>query len=320
MKTIFIVPYFGKLPRYFDLYLLSCSYNTEFTWIFFTDDKTSYDYPDNVKVVYTSLIEIKKMFEEKLEMKISLDTAYKLCDYKVAYGFLFAEYIQDYDYWGYTDTDIIYGDLSKYINNKLISSKYEKIFNMGHLTLYKNNSYTKNIFRVKTEKSLDYEKVFTTSKFYAFDEWQGMVQKCIDLNIVEFQTDYYVADIMPERKRYETWPLKYNHKDQVFAWDNGKVYMIYLENNEIQKSEFGYIHFQKRSFKEICKANEIIDNKFLIAPFKFITGMDLNNKEIFNYNRLNKIQGIQYFANFYIKKVKKLLGQYLIPKMIVKNK
>ena len=39
-KVTFIIPYFGKLPNYFDLFLKSCKYNGGYRWIVFTDDKT----------------------------------------------------------------------------------------------------------------------------------------------------------------------------------------------------------------------------------------------------------------------------------------
>ena len=52
----YVVPYFGTLPKTsFRLWLKSCKANPTVNWIIFTDDKTEYDYPDNVKVYYTTL-------------------------------------------------------------------------------------------------------------------------------------------------------------------------------------------------------------------------------------------------------------------------
>lgn len=39
-KVTFLIPYFGILPNYFDLFLKSCEYNAEYQWIVFTDDET----------------------------------------------------------------------------------------------------------------------------------------------------------------------------------------------------------------------------------------------------------------------------------------
>lgn len=37
MKVCFIIPYFGKLPDYFRVFLKSCSYNKRFQWLLVTD-------------------------------------------------------------------------------------------------------------------------------------------------------------------------------------------------------------------------------------------------------------------------------------------
>ena len=42
------------MPKNFPLWLLGCKCNPTVSWIILTDDKTIYDYPLNVKVIYTS--------------------------------------------------------------------------------------------------------------------------------------------------------------------------------------------------------------------------------------------------------------------------
>ena len=56
----YVIPYFGKLPAGFKMWLLSCSANDTIDWILYTDDYTEYDYPNNVKVHYCSYEDIKK--------------------------------------------------------------------------------------------------------------------------------------------------------------------------------------------------------------------------------------------------------------------
>ena len=51
MKTIcYIIPYFGKLPKNFALYLLGCAQNPTIDWKILTDDRTPYEFPTNVHV------------------------------------------------------------------------------------------------------------------------------------------------------------------------------------------------------------------------------------------------------------------------------
>ena len=49
-KVAFIVPYFGRFPSNFQLWLNSCAWNTDFYWLVFTDDRTCYNYPKNVSI------------------------------------------------------------------------------------------------------------------------------------------------------------------------------------------------------------------------------------------------------------------------------
>lgn len=97
-KGVFIVPYFGKFNNYFQLFLNSCKFNKNYDWLFFTDDKTVYDYPDNVTVKYTSFEEIRSFIQSKFDFKISLNYPYKFCDLKPMYGYIFSEYIKEYDF------------------------------------------------------------------------------------------------------------------------------------------------------------------------------------------------------------------------------
>ena len=72
MKICILVPYFGKLPNYFQLWLNSCRMNPTITWKLFVDDCTGYTFPDNVEVSYTSLEAIRNRFQSYFDFKISL--------------------------------------------------------------------------------------------------------------------------------------------------------------------------------------------------------------------------------------------------------
>ena len=60
-RCVIILPYFGKFNNYFPLFLRSCAYNKDFDWLIFTDDKTKYDYPENVFVNYVTFEKMQKM-------------------------------------------------------------------------------------------------------------------------------------------------------------------------------------------------------------------------------------------------------------------
>lgn len=101
MKIAIIIAYFGKLPEYIQLFLDSCKLNYGFEWLIFSDDDTTYNYPSNVHLIKMNFGECKKLIQSKFDFEITLSKPQKLCDYKCAYGVIFEDYIQDYDWWGH---------------------------------------------------------------------------------------------------------------------------------------------------------------------------------------------------------------------------
>ena len=122
-----VVLYFGKLPNYFNLWLTSCKYNKTINFLLFIDDETKYDYPNNVKVIYTTFENIKNQIQSKFDFNISLKKPYKLCDYKPAYGYIFNEYLEKYDFWGHCDLDVIFGNLRKFLSEEILMQN-DKIY------------------------------------------------------------------------------------------------------------------------------------------------------------------------------------------------
>jgi hypothetical protein len=86
LRVAYIVPYFGKFPKYFPIWLKSCEMNPTIDWLIFTDDKTSYQYPNSVKVQYISFDKLKSRIQKLFDFEIGLETPYRLCDFRVAFG------------------------------------------------------------------------------------------------------------------------------------------------------------------------------------------------------------------------------------------
>lgn len=105
----YIIPYFGKLRKDVKVWLESCRWNPDIDFLIFTDDESQYDYPSNVHVTITSFNNMKARIQKFFDFPITLNRAYKLVDYKVAYGEIFEEELRKYDYWGYCDMDMMWG-------------------------------------------------------------------------------------------------------------------------------------------------------------------------------------------------------------------
>lgn len=80
--------------------------------------------PYNVEVIYKTLEELKDLFEKKLSIRIENLQPYKLCDFRPSYGLVFEEYLESYDYWGFCDIDLIWGNLSFIFPDKMIMTSH----------------------------------------------------------------------------------------------------------------------------------------------------------------------------------------------------
>lgn len=66
-----------------------------------------------------------------LGMQVWLEKPYKLCDFRPLYGEIFSNYVDGYDFWGYCDCDLIFGDIRKFLTEELLSTK-DYLLGMGH--------------------------------------------------------------------------------------------------------------------------------------------------------------------------------------------
>ena len=170
MKIGIIVPYFGKMPNYFQLFLDSCSMNKKFEWLVFSDDNSEFCYPENVHFFAMTFQECKTLIQSKFDFQIELTNPQKLCDYKCAYGLIFEKFLSKYDWWGYCDLDQIFGDIGAFITEDILEN-YNRIGSIGHFTLYRNTLENCRIFTNLLNGKERYKEVFTTDRGCAFDEW-----------------------------------------------------------------------------------------------------------------------------------------------------
>ena len=318
-----VVPYFGEFPNYFQLFLKSCEKNYDIHWLIITDNDTNYLYPKNVKKIKMEFNQFKKKIQEKFDFKISLPTPKKLCDYKPAYGYILEEYLENYDFWGHCDIDVIYGDLRKFITDKMLIEN-DKIFCLGHLSLYRNNEDINRIFMKSLNGAERYKDVFSISKNCSFDEG---FDKSINEIIIQEDIPYYgessVADIGPFnysfclstlKPEYKRW-FRNDEKYSIFNWKNGLIQQIYINKKELVTKEYSYIHLQKRKMKN--NVTNLNSNLFYIVPNKFIEFKEVEENKYINLYKLKclidykmiykKINNIKWIIISLCSKVKKII-------------
>lgn len=291
-KCCFIIPYFGKLPNYFQLFLNSCSYNPSFNWILFTDDMTEFDYPENVQRVQMSFEEVVRLTQSKFEFKISLARPYKLCDFKPAYGYIFADWLVEYKAWGHCDIDLVLGHLEDFITDYLIES-YDKLFCLGHLSVYKNTLEMTELFMNEWKGQYLFKDVYTTDNICVFDESGEPDEKNINSLLIQSSKRVYAVDHSlninygrhyfrrtvykgnneyPNRRGFEPEP----YRSCVYLWDKGYVNRYFIYDGKLIKGNYAYIHLAHRKMKlnaEVLGADciQIMPNEFRRFKHKDIT-------------------------------------------------
>ena len=302
-SAAFVIVYFGNFPNYFNLWLQSCANNKNFDWLLFTDNQQSYNYPPNVHIIQTNMDDMKRRMQSFYDFSISLDTPYKLCDYRPAYGEIFAKELEKYDFWGNCDLDLIWGDLNKYITDSILY-EYDKVFEWGHCALYRNTPEITSAYRVFGKASgIGYREVFQNSENMVFDEnggaskWGGInelfrnngkrIYSAVpfdDIKIANYNlcscriTDYNQGEI--EKSRIKYVPCVYTYED-------GIVMQHAVIDGKLYHSESMYIHLQKRKMDVRVPSESGVNNKhFMIIPNAFVEyNSNLNVKTVCKLGR-----------------------------------
>lgn len=179
MKSIaIIIPYYGQWPSWIDLFFVSCKNNDTIDFHFFTD----LSIPDvasnerNIRFHQISFVDYCTYASRQLGIDFHPVNPYKLCDLRPFYGFIHQNILKDYDFWGYGDIDLIWGNIRHFYNDKILSmhdilSTHADRFS-GHLTLVHNLSYINNrAFDIPNWQSL-----LIDNKNYALDEQHFTLQ------------------------------------------------------------------------------------------------------------------------------------------------
>lgn len=313
MKSIcYIVPYFGKLPKNFQLWLNSCSTNNTINWLIYTDDKTLYDYPKNVEVKYCTFEDMKEKIQQNFDFKIMLNRPWKLCDFRVAYGEIFKADIKNYDFWGYCDMDVLWGDIRKFITDEILN-QYVKIGFQGHSSLYKNDDFINELYKKEFDDIVSYRKILSSEQGFCFDE--NIICSIYDkLNI-----PYYKKTNFAHLRKYEyNFSLAhlpkeedYKNKNQIFLWDSGKLYRKYVYQKKVYTEEFMYIHFFCRPITFLAN-NFNKDAKYLIYPERLVDYYGSNELDYKFIKKKSKKRIIRFFVKSIYMKRKKITLKKII--------
>lgn len=266
-KVLVIIPYFGKFPSWFQVFLNSCKESKILDFLILTDDKTAYKYPLNFSVKYCSFQDLQNLVKNKIGADAYIDHPYKLCDYKSLYGYFFKDEVQHYDYWAHSDIDIIFGKIDLFLKD-VLELDFDRMFSVGHFSIYKNEKEINTLFQKKLPK--DYPKYFdinfvkNTSYPCHFDE--------VGMNIIfknekkSFFEKSFHRNINLNFYNFSVGGGRHTNPTLIIS-DDGEIYTLEKKQERVEKKEYLYVHIQNRKFAENILPHS---SRFIICRDGFI--------------------------------------------------
>ena len=224
-----VVPYFGQRPAYLPLVLRSMAANPDVSWLFLTEQSLP-DVPPNVAVQLCTFDDLAKRVQGNFAFEISLEHPYKLCDFRPAFGEIFADELAGFDFWGHSDLDVIFGQIRDHLPAAAFQA--DKILFNGNFSLYRNDAQTVGWYRHEVGK-VSYRDAMTNPAAMHFDEWAGIYYIVEDLGAPAWHEDV-IFDI--SFRRYRTRAEATGHPGpHRYAWEGGEICEYRLKRGRLER-------------------------------------------------------------------------------------
>ncbi|MDR3339646.1 MAG: hypothetical protein LBT25_06075 [Candidatus Symbiothrix sp.] len=271
ISIAFLIYWHGHYPWYFPYFLHSCRYNPTIDFYIFTDIEEKLPHlPPNVRLIPYSLGQFKADASKALGFEVAVESGYKLCDFKPAYGCIFFDWINEYDFWGYCDIDLVFGNIRAFMTEDLlaeydiISARHDYL--TGCFALYRNTPAMRELFK----QSKDYQKVFTDTRNFFFDETNfafKAFEKGLHYSLINTEIESMTHLV---RRLQEANGLKAYFEFQIvegFAgnmlWEKGTL----VYRKEFEAMLYHFVRF-KRKYVEETDLHRQIPDKFRIGKQK----------------------------------------------------
>jgi hypothetical protein len=243
-----VVPHFGARPSWFALVLRSMAANPDVHWLLVTEQPVP-DPPPNVAVQLCGFGDLAARIRNHFTFEISLERPYKLCDFRPAFGEIFADELAGYDFWGHCDLDVVFGRIRDHLPAEAFDA--DKILFQGNFALYRNTGEAAGWYRHEVGK-ISYYDVMTTPEARHFDEWGGIYHVLDDLGVRSWHREtIFDLSFASYRTRAESAP---GRSPRRYAWEEGEVCEYSLEGGDVARRTALLVHIQKRTMRPPSQA------------------------------------------------------------------
>jgi hypothetical protein len=113
IRAQIFVQWLGPFPPWMPCFLASCARIRTVRWLIFHDAPPPANPAANVEFVPLAGEAFRERARTRLGVEPPPALGYKLCDFKATYGTLFGDFLGDTEYFGWTDLDLVYGDVDR---------------------------------------------------------------------------------------------------------------------------------------------------------------------------------------------------------------
>lgn len=178
LKKVFLQTQFGKPHDWTEKYFWNVRQLESTGWYLKVFTPNPWPSAGNIEIVPMDIHGFDVLVEKYCGVKpgnfMQHGLPHKLVsDYYPAYGSIFRDYIEGFDYWAHTNWDIVYGDLSHFLPDSELArydvwSDEGSVAVNGIFTLYRNDQRINSLY----ERVPDWQTSFTVHEPCAFDEIQ----------------------------------------------------------------------------------------------------------------------------------------------------
>jgi hypothetical protein len=238
-RVAIVNTFFGSPPPWLPAFFRSCQTNADVQWLIYADFDAPA--PPNVSIRRTDLREFNARASAVLGTTITIDPARvrKICDFKPLYGLMFADDLREFDWWAYSDLDVIWGDVRRFVTDDLlntqivVSPRQRKLG--GHGTFWRNTEANNRTFEIVP----DVIAHLTDSHYVRVDEniLTNCLRELIAKSSFKARPKIYWEQEMTITAQYQK-DLLAGDRDWRMTWRDGRAY-------DAEGREVMYLHFHK---------------------------------------------------------------------------
>jgi hypothetical protein len=150
-SIVIFIPYFGAWPEWVDLFFETARRNATIDFLVFTDCHAESLAGPNIHVRSMSFEEYVERARSWLGLPFNPPNGYKLCDLRPMFGALHEREFAGYDFYGWCDTDVLFGDVRRFYTDEVLaradvlSTHSDRV--SGHFALFRNTRRNRTMYR-----------------------------------------------------------------------------------------------------------------------------------------------------------------------------